>query len=178
MTKRTSETISQVVPRFTVDPDELQYRKDIATQAYNMSDVYSLMDNGTTGILKFQYENLFQSYVPFAEMLAAGWTIPLGMETSFVTVLTPMGGGIGSLTEFYLMKPLEQRTEEIKVVHQHVEQKYREEIAALRAAEVDRQVEFQLQAERRKELAAQQAKEVADRQRIRDEVSASIAGGK
>jgi len=81
-------------------------------------------------------------------------------------------------TVIHLMKPLSVQDADLAIIYAEVEQAYVAELAAQRSAEVDRQVEFQLQAERRKALAAQQAKEVADRQRIRDEVSASIAGGK
>jgi crotonobetainyl-CoA:carnitine CoA-transferase CaiB-like acyl-CoA transferase len=81
-------------------------------------------------------------------------------------------------TVIHLMKPLSVQDADLAIIYAEVEQAYVAELAAQRSAEVDRQVEFQLQAERRKELAAQQAKEVADRQRIRDEVSASLAGGK
>lgn len=171
--------MSKQTPRFTVDPAQLKLRIDLATKIYNNSIRLSPLDDGSAATLTFQFSNVADAFVPFAEMLAAGWSIPVKMENSFVTVMPPAYGlTLGSFTELHLVKPLKVREAELKVIAETTKTQYQAELDAQREAEIERVTEQQLATARRQAQAEQYAREVAERQAIREQVSAALAGGK
>lgn len=171
--------MSKPTPRFTIDPAQLKLRIDLATKMYHNSVRLSPLDDGSAAILTFQFSNVTDAFRPFAEMLAAGWSIPEKMEREFVTVMPPAYGlTLGSFTELHMVKPLKVREAELKVIAEATKVQYQSELDAQREAEIERVTNQQIEATRRKAIAEQHAKEVAERQAVRDEVSAALAGGK
>jgi hypothetical protein len=170
---------SKPTARFTINTAELKLRIDLATKVYNNSVRLSPLDDGSAATLTFQYSNVTDAFIPFADMLAAGWSIPEKMESNFVTVMGQAYGiALGNYTELHLVKPLKVREAELKVIAEATKVQYQSELDAQREAEVERVTNQQIEATRRKAIAEQHAKEVAERQAVRDEVSAALAGGK
>jgi hypothetical protein len=171
--------MSKQTPRFTINEAELAFRQDIATVAYNSGFQHSAINDGATAILTFQYDKIQDAFPAFAELLSQGWSIPVGMELTYVCVVPAIPGHtLSPFTEISLLKPAEQREADLKLVHQHVEQTYRAELAAQRDAEVERVTQQQIEAARRKREVESAQAEAAELAAIRAEVESAISGGK
>lgn len=169
--KATAATAATVVPRFQVDPVELQARKDNA-KAFYTAALEEPHRPGRGAVVKFLTTNIAEAAEEYSRLKSEGYEL-LPVQSPLPSFDVQYG-----LATIHLVKPLSVQEADLEVIYAEVEQAYRAELEAQRNAEIDRQVVFQLQAERRRALAEQSQKEADDRQRIRDEVAASIAGGK
>jgi hypothetical protein len=166
-------------PRFTIDKEQLKLRQDAAVKAYNASTCVHQLDDGKAAILSFDFGHVAQAFQHFHDKLTAGWSIPEAMGVSFVSVAPGvMGVSLGGYTVTYLVKPEPVREKEIASIKKQVEDDYGAELEAQRNAEIERVTEQQLAQVRRQRAQQQAASEQAERDALRAEVAASLAGAK
>ncbi|PHX37508.1 hypothetical protein AO263_19435 [Pseudomonas sp. NZIPFR-PS5] len=171
--------MTKPTPRFTIDKEQLKLRQDAAVKAYNASTCLHQLDDGKAAILSFDFGHVAQAFQDFHDKLSAGWSIPEAMGVSFVSVAPGvMGVSLGGYTEMYLLKPDSVREKEIASIKKQVEADYSAELEAQRNAEIERVTEQQLAQARRQRAQEQAAAEQAERETVRAEVAASLAGGK
>lgn len=171
--------MTKQTPRFTIDKDQLQQRQDLAAKTYRTSIVQSHLDNGQTATLTFEFNRATEAFFHFHERLNQGWSVPVGMEVDFVNVLPGIVNvSLGGFTIMHLTKPIDLQEKELKEILQNIGTAYQIELDMQREAEVDRVTEQQLSAKIRQRNLEQQKAEQAEREAIRLEVSAAIAGGK
>lgn len=171
--------MTKPTPRFTIDKEQLKLRQDAAVKAYNASTCLHQLDDGKAAILSFDFGHVAEAFKDFHDKLTAGWSIPEAMGVSFVSVAPGvMGVSLGGYTQMYLLKPEPVREKEITAINKQVEADYGAELEAQRNAEIERVTEQQLAQTRRQRAQEQAAADQAERDAVRAEVAASLAGGK
>lgn len=166
-------------PRFTIDKHQLKLRQDAAIKAYNASTCLHQLDDGKAAILSFDFGHVAQAFQAFHDKLSAGWSIPEAMGVSYVSVAPGvMGVSLGGYTVMYLLKPEPVREKEIAAIKKQVEADYSAELEAQRNAEIERVTEQQLAQARRQRAQEQAAADQAERDAVRAEVAAALAGAK
>ncbi|MCF5713759.1 hypothetical protein I9H06_09190 [Pseudomonas tremae] len=171
--------MNKPTPRFTIDKEQLKMRQDAAVKAYNASTSLHQLDVGMAAILSFDFGQVADAFKDFHDKLSAGWTIPEAMGVSFVSVAPGvMGVSLGGYTVMYLLKPEPVREKEIVAIKAQVEVDYSTELEAQRNAEIERVTEQQLAQARAHRAQQQAAADHAEREAVRAEVAAALAGGK
>ncbi|WP_282370532.1 hypothetical protein [Pseudomonas sp. PS02290] len=166
-------------PRFTIDKEQLKLRQAAAVKAYNASTCLHQLDDGKAAILSFDFGRVAEAFQDFHDKLSTGWSIPEAMGVSFVSVAPGvMGVSLGGYTVVHLLKPEPVREKEIAAINKEVEADYSAELEAQRNAEIERVTEQQIALARRLRAQEQAAAEQAEREAVRAEVAASLAGGK
>lgn len=160
-----------VIGRFEFDIAEFEARKANA-KAFYVANLEEAHRPGRGAVVMFLTTNISEAAEEYSRLKSEGYEL-LPAQSPLPSFDVKHG-----LATIYLVKPSSMQETDLAVIYDEVEQSLLAEIEAQRNAEIDRQVEFQLQAERRRALSEQQQRDADDRQRIRDEVAKSISGAK